>query len=342
MKIDLRSDTVTKPSKGMMNAMMNADLGDDVFNEDPTVNLLQRKCADMFGMEDALFCTSGTMTNQLAIKAHTHPAEELICDIHSHIYHYENGGIAFNSGVQTKMINGDRGRITAEQIERAINPDLDWLCKTSLVCLENTVNKAGGSYYDLNEIRKIKLLATDKGLKLHLDGARLFNALVETEEDAKDYGKLFDSISICLSKGLGAPYGSVIIGPKDFIKRCRRYRKSIGGNVRQAGLMAAAGIYALDNNMKLLKEDNNRAKKIAQVLSELSFVENLLPVETNIIIFDLKPFMPFEKFQAIMSEHGIRFSAFGPQTVRFVTHLDFTDEMLNKTIEVLKKINLQN
>ncbi|MFN5460921.1 MAG: threonine aldolase family protein [Bacteroidota bacterium] len=342
MKIDLRSDTVTKPSKDMMNAMMNADLGDDVFNEDPTVNLLQRKCADMFGMEDALFCTSGTMTNQLAIKAHTHPAEELICDIHSHIYHYENGGIAFNSGVQTKMINGDRGRITAEQIERAINPDLDWLCKTSLVCLENTVNKAGGSYYDLNEIRKIKLLATDKGLKLHLDGARLFNALVETEEDAKDYGKLFDSISICLSKGLGAPYGSVIIGPKDFIKRCRRYRKSIGGNVRQAGLMAAAGIYALDNNMKLLKEDNNRAKKIAQVLSELSFVENLLPVETNIIIFDLKPFMPFEKFQAIMSEHGIRFSAFGPQTVRFVTHLDFTDEMLNKTIEVLKKINLQN
>jgi threonine aldolase len=326
----------------MMNAMMNADLGDDVFNEDPTVNLLQRKCADMFGMEDALFCTSGTMTNQLAIKAHTHPAEELICDIHSHIYHYENGGIAFNSGVQTKMINGDRGRITAENIEKAINPDLDWLCKTSLVCLENTVNKAGGSYYDINEIRKIKLLATEKVLKLHLDGARLFNALVETKEDAKDYGKLFDSISICLSKGLGAPYGSVIIGPKDFIKRCRRYRKSIGGNVRQAGLMAAAGIYALDNNMKLLKEDNNRAKKIAQVLSELSFVENLLPVETNIIIFDLKPFMPFEKFQAIMSEHGIRFSAFGPQTVRFVTHLDFTDEMLNKTIEVLIKINPQN
>lgn len=342
MKIDLRSDTVTKPSKGMMNAMINADLGDDVFNEDPTVNLLQQKCADMFGMEDALFCTSGTMTNQLAIKAHTNPTEELICDIHSHIYHYENGGIAFNSGVQTKMINGDRGRITSEQIERAINPDLDWLCKTSLVCLENTVNKAGGSYYDLNEIRKIKLLATDKGLKLHLDGARLFNALVETEEDAKDYGKLFDSISICLSKGLGAPYGSVIIGTKDFIKRCRRYRKSIGGNVRQAGLMAAAGIYALDNNIKQLKDDNNRAKKIAQVLSELSFVENLLSVETNIIIFDLKSFMPFEKFQAIMSEHGIRFSAFGPQTVRFVTHLDFTDEMLNKTIEVLKKINLQN
>ena len=339
MKIDLRSDTVTKPSKGMLNVMMSADVGDDVFNEDPSVKLLEKKCAEMFGMEAALFCTSGTMTNQLAIKAHSQPAEELICDVNSHIYHYENGGIAFNSGVQVKMINGDRGRITASQIESAINPDLDWLCKTSLVCLENTVNKAGGSYYDIDEIKKIRALTIEKDLKLHLDGARLFNALVETGEAPDQYGKLFDSISICLSKGLGAPYGSVIIGTHSFIKKCRRFRKSIGGNVRQAGYMAAAGIYALENNIQFLKDDNRRAAELGKLLINCSFVEKLLPVSTNIVIFDLKNTMPFQKFQQLMNEVGIQFSAFGPQTVRFVTHLDFSDEMLEKTIQVLKKIH---
>ena len=339
MKIDLRSDTVTRPSSGMLEAMMQASVGDDVFNEDPTVSQLQHKCAALFGMEDALFCTSGTMTNQLAIKVHTRPAEELICDVNSHIYHYENGGISFISGVQAKLINGDRGRISAEQIGQAINPDMDWLCKSSLVCLENTVNKAGGSFYQLSEIKKIRDLALEKGLKLHLDGARIFNALAETGEGPSDYGKLFDSISICLSKGLGAPYGSVIIGSKEFIRQCRRYRKSIGGNVRQAGYMAAAGIYALDNNVEILKEDNRRAAEIGTVLSQLSFVENLLPVSTNIVIFDLKKSMPFQKFQQLMNEHGVQFSAFGPQTVRFVTHLDFTDEMLETTIRTLNKIN---
>jgi threonine aldolase len=341
MRIDLRSDTVTKPSAAMLDAMLSANVGDDVFNEDPTVKFLEKKCAEMFGMEAALFCTSGTMTNQLSIKAHTQPAEELICDVNSHIYHYENGGIAFNSGVQTKLINGDRGRITAAQIQSAINPDLDWLCKTSLVCLENTINKAGGSYYDIHEIKNIRDLTLDKDLKLHLDGARLFNALVETGEYPSDYGKLFDSISICLSKGLGAPFGSVIIGTQSFIKKCRRFRKSIGGNVRQAGYMAAAGIYALENNSKLLKEDNLRAAELGKVLMGCVFVENLLPVSTNIVIFDLKSFMPFQKFQQLMNEEGIQFSAFGPQTVRFVTHLDFTDEMLERTVQVLKKINLK-
>jgi threonine aldolase len=338
MNIDLRSDTVTKPSKEMLAAMMSAEVGDDVFNEDPTVNQLQKKCAELFGMEDALYCTSGTMTNQLAIKAHTQPAEELICDVNSHIYHYENAGIAFNSGVQAKLLQGDRGRLNASQIQSAVNPDYDWLAKTSLVSLENTVNKAGGSYYAISEIKKIREVCKAKELKLHLDGARLFNALVETNETPKQFGELFDSISICLSKGLGAPVGSVIIGKKDFIKKCRRIRKSFGGNMRQAGYLAAAGIFALDNNVSLLKEDHRRAKALAEELKSISFVKNILPVETNIVIFDIDSPGAFSSFEKQLNENGIRFSPFGPQTVRFVTHLDFTDEMLDKTVNTLRKI----
>ncbi len=338
MNIDLRSDTVTRPGKDMLEAMMNAEVGDDVFNEDPTVNKLQDKAAAMFGMEAALFCASGTMTNQLAIKSHTRPAEELICDINSHIYHYENGGIAFNSGVQAKLLPGNRGRITAAQVEAAINPDLDWLTKTSLVCLENTINKAGGSYYDFKEIKAIQKVCSKNKLKLHLDGARLFNALAETKEKPTDYGKVFDSISICLSKGLGAPVGSLILGDKDFVKQCRRYRKSFGGNMRQAGYLAAAGIYALDNNVKRLKDDHRKAMTIAKELEKLSFVSNMLPVETNIVIFDVGGKMSYADFEKKMRGKGIRISQFGPNTVRFVTHLDITDEMLDVVVKTLRSI----
>jgi threonine aldolase len=338
MIIDLRSDTVTVPSKGMMDAMMSAEVGDDVFAEDPTVSLLEKKIALMFNKESALFCPSGTMTNQIAIKCHTQPGDELLCDVNSHIYNYEGGGISSNSGVQAKLLDGDRGRITASLIEENINGNYDWLTKTSLVCLENTVNRAGGSYYQLDEMLKISTLCKEKQLGLHLDGARLFNALVETKESTIDVGNAFDSISICLSKGLGAPVGSLLLGTTDFIKKARRVRKVFGGGMRQAGFLAAAGIYALDNNVNRLTEDHQRAKHIETILTGLPYVESSLPVDTNIIIFNLSPNLKLEVFESKLKEQGIKMSAFGKQTVRFVTHLDFTDEMLMKLESVLKGI----
>lgn len=338
MIVDLRSDTVTVPSKGMMDAMMSAEVGDDVFAEDPTVSLLEKKIALMFNKESALFCPSGTMTNQIAIKCHTQPGDELLCDVNSHIYNYEGGGISSNSGVQAKLLHGDRGRITASLIEENINGNYDWLTKTSLVCLENTVNRAGGSYYQLDEMLKISALCKEKQLGFHLDGARLFNALVETKESTIDVGNAFDSISICLSKGLGAPVGSLLLGTTDFIKKARRVRKVFGGGMRQAGFLAAAGIYAIDNNINRLTEDHQRAKHIESILTELPYVESSLPVDTNIIIFNLSPNLKLEVFESKLKEHGIKMSAFGKQTVRFVTHLDFTDEMLMKLESVLKGI----
>lgn len=336
MIIDLRSDTVTKPSKAMLDAMFIAPVGDDVFNEDPTVLALEEKAGKLFNKEAALFCPSGTMTNQIAIKCHTQPGDELICDINSHIYNYEGGGISSNSGVQAKLVNGDRGRITAKHIEDNINADYDWLTHTSLVCLENTVNRAGGSFYDLNTIKSIKDLCNQKQLPLHLDGARVFNAIVETDYTTNDLGDQFDSISICLSKGLGAPIGSLLLGTKPFIKKARRVRKVFGGGMRQAGFLAAAGIYALDNNINRLKEDHTRAKEIGNVLSTLSFVESVMPVDTNIVIFNLTDKYTAASFEEALKPYDIKLAAFGKQTIRFVTHLDFTDDMLTKVIEVLK------
>lgn len=338
MIVDLRSDTVTKPSKAMLETMMNAEVGDDVFNEDPTVISLEQKVATMFNKEAALFCPSGTMTNQIAIKVHTRPGDELLCDVNSHIYNYEGGGISSNSGVQAKLIQGDRGRITAEQIEQSINGDFDWLTRTSLVSLENTVNKAGGSIYKLNDVLPIAKLCKDKKLALHLDGARIFNALVETNESAQEWGNAFDSISICLSKGLGTPAGSLLLGSKEFIKNARRVRKNFGGGMRQVGFLAAAGIYALDNNIKLLKNDHARAREIGNALSVLSFVDNVMPVESNIVIVNFKPEMTAEKFEAIMREKSIKVVQFGKHTIRFVTHLDFTDDMLAETIKTIKQM----
>lgn len=335
--IDLRSDTVTRPSKEMLDAMMHTPVGDDVFNEDPSINALEKYAAEMFGKEAALYCPSGTMTNQIAIKLHTQPGDELICDVNSHIYNYEGGGISFNSGVQAKLVNGNEGRLSAEIIEPLINPDLDWLTKTSLVSLENTVNRAGGSYYTIDQIKPISELCKAKGLALHLDGARIFNALVVTNESPVEMGKCFDTISICLSKGLGSPVGSLLLGTKDHIKKARKLRKVFGGGMRQAGFLAAAGLYSLKNNIKRLSEDHKKAKTIEDELKKLPYVESILPVYTNIIIFNLKKEKyTGEAFEKKLAAENIKIAAFGKQTIRLVTHLDFTDAMLERTIKVLK------
>ncbi len=338
--IDLRSDTVTKPSKAMLDAMLTAPLGDDVFAEDPTVNELEAYAAKLFSKEAALFCPSGTMTNQIAIKVHTQPGDELLCDVNSHIYNYESGGISFNSGVQAKVLNGEEGRLTPEIIENNINDDFDWLTRTSLVSIENTVNRAGGSFYNLSQIQAIQKLCKEKHLALHLDGARIFNALTATGESAGDVGNSFDSISICLSKGLGAPVGSLLLGDKEFIRKGRRVRKVFGGGMRQAGVLAAAGLYALKNNVKRLTEDHHKAGILYSELKAKNFVESILPVYTNIVIFQLKKeIMSGEQFEAILKKQGIRISAFGKNTIRMVTHLDFTENMLHKTVDVLKKLS---
>ena len=322
----------------MLQAMMEAEVGDDVFGEDPTVNALEAKVAALFNKEAAVFCPSGTMTNQIAIKVHTQPLDEIICDEYSHVYQYEAGGYAFNSGVAINLLKGKYGKITADQIEAAIKPEFDWLPKSRLAVLENTCNKGGGSYYTLDEVRPISKLCWHYGLKLHLDGARIFNALVETGETPQAVGEQFDSISVCLSKGLGAPVGSVLTGDKAFIKEARRFRKVMGGGMRQAGYLAAAGIYALDHQVERLKEDNGRAKKIGAVLMEMPYVSDVRPVKTNILIFDVKPPYTADSFLEKLAEKGIKASPFGPQTVRFVTHLDFTEDMMGRVIKVLEEL----
>ena len=295
MTIDLRSDTVTVPSKEMKEVMFNAKVGDDVFGDDPTVNQLEKLGAEMFGMEAAIYCPSGTMTNQIAIKIHTNAPGEVISDDLSHIYKYEGGGIGFNSGLATKLIKGNSGRITAKQVEAAINPDDIHFPETQLVSLENTCNKGGGTIYELYEIKKIKAVCTKHGLPLHLDGARVFNALVESDYTAKDLGEQFDTISICLSKGLGAPVGSLLLGTKEHIKKARRIRKLFGGGMRQAGFIAAAAIYALENNIDRLKEDHKKAKKFEETLKGLSYVKNVLPVYTNIVVFEVVASIDFQE-----------------------------------------------
>lgn len=338
MMIDLRSDTVTQPSPKMLEAMHSAQVGDDVFGEDPTVNELEDITAAMFGKEAGLFCPSGTMTNQIAIKVHTQPGDELICDVNAHIYNYEGGGISFNSGVQAKLLTGDEGRLSAVAIEANINGHYDWLTRTSLVCLENTVNRAGGSYYSAAQIEPIAALCKQQDLQLHLDGARIFNALSVTKESAKQIGSYFDSISVCLSKGLGAPVGSVLLGKKDFIQKARKVRKVFGGGMRQAGILAAAGIYALKNNIERLEEDHRRAAVLGSMIADLPFVQSVLPVYTNIVIFHLDPKkINGSSFEKQMLERGIRVSSFGKQTIRLVTHLDFTEAMLEQTLQALQK-----
>lgn len=335
--IDLRSDTVTKPSKPMLEAMMNAEVGDDVFGEDPTINALEMKAAAMFGKEAGLYCPSGTQTNQIALKVHTQPGDEIICDHTSHIYRFEGGGIGFNSGASVRLIHGDRGRIKASDIDDEINDPANYhLPLTSLVSVENTANKGGGSYYQIEDLIKIKEVCDANGLKFHMDGARFFNAIAETKETPEEHGKIFDSISICLSKGLGAPVGSLLLGSKDFITKAHRKRKVLGGAMRQAGFIAAAGIYALENNIERLKEDHKKAKHLASVLSGLSYIDEVIPAETNILIFKLSDKISNSDFLQKFEQNGIKAIGFGPQLIRFVTHLDYTDNMLIKTEDVLK------
>ncbi|WP_029283042.1 low specificity L-threonine aldolase [Pedobacter sp. R20-19] len=332
--LDFRSDTVTKPTPGMLEAMMTARVGDDVFGEDETVAALEEKLCHTFNMEAGLFCPSGTMTNQIAIKCFTQPMDEVICDQTAHVYRYEIGGIAYHSSASVRLLYGDRGILTPELIEPEINEDNIHYPNSSLVVLENTVNKGGGKCYHLNQIAPIHHLCNIKGLKLHLDGARIFNALIATGDKAHEYGKYFDGISVCLSKGLGAPVGSVLLGSKDMIRKARKIRKAFGGGMRQAGFLAAAGIYALDHHVERLKEDHQHAHALAAALLSTKYVLSVLPVETNIVIFEVAAGTA-EKIVQQLREKGLYCGTTSASTVRLVTHLDLSPAMIDRAIEII-------
>ncbi len=324
----------------MLDAMMSAEVGDDVFKADPTVNALEQKVAEMFGKEAALFFPSGTMTNQTAIKLHTDPGDQLICDKYAHVYNYEGGGVSFNSGVSCKLVDGYRGMMTAQQVEAAINPpDFYHSPLTSLVCIENTTNKGGGACWDFGELERIKTVCEQHGLAYHLDGARLWNAMVEKAESAKHYGELFDTISVCLSKGLGCPVGSVLVGSGELIHKALRIRKVLGGGMRQAGYLAAAGIYALDNHLERLAQDHKKAQEIGEVLQKLSYIKKVEPIETNIIIFEIdEDYMHGDEFVEKLKANDIFIIGMGQGKQRIVTHLDYTGEMHDAFLSVLEKL----
>jgi threonine aldolase len=339
MIIDLRSDTVTKPTKGMLEAMLTAEVGDDVYKEDPSVNALEKRLAELFGMDDALFFPTGTMANQTALKLHTQPGEQVICDKYAHIYNYEGGGASFNSGISCKLVDGHRGMYTAEQAEASINPpDFYHSPMTSLIEIENTTNKGGGACWDFEELKKIRTVADKHNLGYHLDGARLWNALIAKDESAKQYGELFDTISVCLSKGLGCPMGSVLIGNNDIMKGALRVRKVLGGGMRQVGFAAAAGLYALDHHLDRLSEDHKKAKELGEVLIKMSAVKKVEPIETNIIIFELNDTVDESKFLNTLKDKNIHIIGMGSNKLRIVTHLDYTDEMHEKTLDILSTI----
>jgi len=338
MIIDLRSDTVTQPTPGMLEAMHRAPVGDDVFGEDPTINRLEEMAAAMFGMENAIFCPSGTMTNQIAIKCHTQPGDEVICDELSHVYQYEGGGIAFNAGASVRLLQGDRGRINKDLIASSVNnPDDVHKPISRLVVVENTANRGGGSCYEWNDLEEMS--STSKALRLsyHLDGARLFNAIVATGQKAQEYGRIFDSISICLSKGLGAPVGSLLLGKKDFIKKARRVRKAFGGGMRQAGSLAAAGIFALEHHVDRLKTDHQHAKSIEEILKGQSFINGISPVQTNIVIAECDSAFDMKGFIEKMKNHGVKFLAISSNKFRMVTHLNIDADMINILNEKIKQ-----
>lgn len=340
MVVDLRSDTVTKPSKEMLSCMLEAEVGDDVFNEDPTINALESKMAKMFRHEAALFVPSGTMANQIALKSQTQPMDEIIAHALCHIYYYETAGYAFNSGVSVKLINGNKGIINSEDVLANIQPDYDWLPKTSLVTIENTCNKGGGNCYDLETMQSISKVCKNNNLKFHLDGARLFNAIEVKGYQPFELGPLFNSITVCFSKGLGAPVGSILISNKETIKKARRIRKVFGGGMRQAGILAAACDYALENNVSKLKEDHKKATKFGEILKSLNWVEKVHQIETNIVLFDVSEEFEVSKVLKKLENAGIRLVAFGPKTIRAVFHLDITDKHLTYVDEKLRQINL--
>ena len=338
MDIELRSDTFTRPTAGMLQAMMNARVGDDVFGEDPSVNELQSYAANLFGMDEALFCPSGTMTNQIAIMVHTKPGDEVICESLSHIYVYEGGGMARNSGVQPRLIPGDRGRIHAAQIAEAINPDDVHRARTSLVSLEHSANRGGGSCYTLDGLIEIREVCHRHHLPLHLDGARIFNAMLATGQSASQLGNIFDSISVCLSKGLGAPVGSLLLGSSTFIKEAKRCRKVMGGGMRQAGFLAAAGLFALQHQVERLEEDHRHARMLADALSQSAAVASIMPVETNIVIFNIAAPRTAGEIAQKLREQGIRVAVTGPSQIRLVTHLDLSTEMVQQACQVLQSL----
>lgn len=333
--IDLRSDTVTRPSAQMLREMMAADTGDDVFGEDPTVNFLEEKLAAIFGHEAGLFCPSGTMTNQIAIQVHTRPGDEVICHEDAHVYNYEGGGIARNACASVKLVRNTSSTISPEEVDALVNADQDWLPRTSLVVAEDTSNRGGGKCYDLGRISSLSRYCKSENLAFHLDGARAFNAIVKKKHAPEVYGKYFDSISICLSKGLGAPVGSVLIGGKPFIKEARRVRKVMGGGMRQAGILAAAGIFALDHNIARLSEDHTNAKKLANSLTGLPAVTNVIDPETNIVLFDVNPDKGAAYYIDVLEKAGLRASLFGKNRIRMVTHLDILPEMIDSAGEIL-------
>lgn len=323
----------------MLDAMMQAQVGDDVYKEDPTINALEKRIATMFGKEQALFFPSGTMANQTALKLHTNPGDQVICDKYAHIYNYEGGGASFNSGVSCKLIDGSRGMFRANQVVEAINPpDFYHSPLTRLVEIENTTNKGGGACWDFNEILKIRKICDDNNLGFHLDGARLWHALVAKNETPNQYGDVFDTISVCLSKGLGCPMGSMLIGDETIMKNAIRIRKIFGGNMRQVGYLAAAGLYALDNNMERLKEDHKKAKEIGEALSKLSVVKIVEPIETNIVIFELNNDINETKFVQKLANKNIKIISMGSGKLRMVTHLDYTDAMHERLLKELLKI----
>ena len=341
MEVNLISDTVTRPSEGMLSVMQQAAVGDDVFKEDPSVNALETKVAALFGKESALFFPSGTMANQTAIKLHTQPGEQLICDHYAHIFNYEGGGVSFNSGVSCATIQGDRGRISAPQIRKRINPaDFYHSPKSSLVCLENTTNKGGGAFYDMQSLQSISALCKEENLALHLDGARLWNAMVATQTTAAEYGALFDTLSLCFSKGLGAPVGSVLVGSQAHMDKALRIRKVLGGGMRQAGYLAAAAQYALEHQLDDLKYDHEKAKALEKLLHGKKFVKKVAPVDTNIVIFELEESVSETDFFKKLADKNIKFISMGGGKLRFVTHRDYTDRMHAYVLETLRGIEM--
>ncbi len=339
MEINLISDTVTRPTPEMLQQMFQANVGDDVYKQDPTVIELESKVAAMFGMEAALFFPSGTMANQTAIKLHTNPGDQLIADKWAHVFHYEGGGVSFNSGVSCNLIDGHRGMITASQVEKAINPpDFYHSPLTKLVCVENTTNKGGGACYELAELQKIKQVCDNHNLKFHLDGARIWNAIVAKNQHPKHFGTLFDTVSVCLSKGLGAPVGSLLISDEVTINKALRIRKMLGGGMRQVGYLAAAGIYALENHVARLSEDHRRAKELAVVLEKLPWVATVEPVETNILIFSVKPNIIEASVIEKLKQKNIAISSMGAGKLRIVTHLDYRQVMHDYVLESLGKM----
>ncbi|SFI92702.1 threonine aldolase family protein [Olleya namhaensis] len=339
MIIDLRSDTVTKPSPGMLDAMMRANVGDDVYKEDETINALESKVADMFGKSHAMFFPTGTMANQTALKLHTNPGDQVICDKYAHIYNYEGGGASFNSGISCNLLDGSRGMFTAQQVIEAINPPEFYHSPlTTLVEIENTTNKGGGACWDFQEVLKVKQVCKDHNLGFHLDGARLWNALVEKKETTQQYGDAFDTISVCLSKGLGCPIGSVLVGDEQIMKKALRIRKILGGGMRQGGFLAAAGLYALDNNIERLLEDHKKARELGDALLKSSFVKKVEPVETNIVIFELNEKYSENQFIELFSAKNIKLIGMGSNKLRLVTHLDYFDNQHDRVLEIINNL----